>query len=57
MKYYICPDCKARTPVAKWRNIEYDCEMYGDHEGVECPNCLLWCGDYLDSGWPEKDED
>ena len=34
-----CPECKADTPLAAWREGEVYCEDCGDHAAMVCPSC------------------
>jgi hypothetical protein len=47
-KYWKCPQCGRISPIADWRQVEFDCDLCGSHDGRECPSCGEWF-DYVSS--------
>lgn len=36
---YVCPECKAWSPVGLWKETEVCCEDCGTHQAMRCPLC------------------
>lgn len=49
-EYWTCPECKERSKVEDWQEVETYCEDCGSHDGRECPNC----GKVFDHVWDSE---
>lgn len=38
-EFWLCPKCNKVTPVKDWREFRPGCDLCGDHDGRQCPNC------------------
>lgn len=39
---FWCPVCETRSPAEDWEEVRPGCELCGDHDGRECPECGEW---------------
>ncbi len=40
LDHWICPNCKKKSPVEDWDEAFVDCEICGEHDARQCPECF-----------------